>query len=171
MNGGGMTVYQRTGTDPYAVPELPRRIRQPRFTPAPAITAAADPGLLERVAHDLRHMDDEPGTEPRYASVFDMLTGHPVEDRRDVRPPAPEPEPGSTRLLDYLTDLLDDAAEGAARRLSEPCEACPAKLGGWCEECMAALERAARDSRLAELLESAPDDRAVVAVLLAEGWR
>lgn len=86
-------------------------------------------------------------------------------------PPVAEAEQDGTWLLDFLGDLLDDAAEGAGRRISEPCESCPRKLAGWCEECQDALARAARYSRLAELVEAAPGDRAAVLVLMAGAWR
>lgn len=108
-----------------------------------------------------------PGASLGSAASFDAFAdGH----QHAPVPPA-EPEADSTWLLDFLGDLLDDAAEGAGRRISEPCSSCPGKLSGWCEECQDALARAARYSRLAELIEAAPADRAAVLVLMAGAWR
>jgi hypothetical protein len=116
-----------------------------------------------------------PGATLRPAPLFDAFAdaGHRADPQPSAVLPvaAPEPEPDSVWLLDFLELLLDDAAEGAGRRIGEPCPNCPGTLSGWCEDCQDALARAARYERLAELVEAAPGDRAAVLVLMAGAWR
>jgi hypothetical protein len=111
-----------------------------------------------------------PGASLGPASLFDATVSAHYGSGLEPAAPVAEPEPDSTWLLDFLGDLLDDAAEGAGRRLTTACPTC-AKLPGWCEECQVALAKAATYSRIAELIEAAPGDRGAVLVLMAGVWR
>lgn len=110
-----------------------------------------------------------PGASLGSAPLFDAFAS--ARDGADSQPaPVTEPETDSTWLLDFLGDLLDDAAEGAGRRITGPCPKC-AEIEGFCEDCQDALARCARYCRLAERIEGAPDDRDAVLALMAGAWR
>lgn len=150
----------------------------PRRTPGATLNGHVPPRasfapiaaeLLRLAADGIRHMDDTParGAEPLFAAAH--------ADHYGTRPqPAftPHPDPvtlplNGTHLQLFLSSLLGDAAEGAGRRITEPCESCTGTMAGWCEDCAGALARAAAYERLATLVGAAAGDREAFRVLLA----
>jgi hypothetical protein len=155
------------------VAEFPRRV--PGATLGGHVPPAASftpffPELLRQAAEGIRHLDDAParGVEPLFAAAH---ADHYGTAPRPAFTPHPEPESLSlngTHLQLFLSGLLSDAAEGAGRRITDPCESCTGSVAGWCGDCSGALARAATYERLAEMIGSAAGDREAFRVLLAE---
>lgn len=148
----------------FAVLDKARENGQPYATALAMAPAATGPLPVQDTLGAAR------GRAPLFDATFGAHYG--TGPQPSAAPPAAaaEPEPDSTWLLDFLGNLLDDAAEGAGRRITTACPSCTS-ISGWCEECQDALARAAQYSRLAELVEGAAGDRAAVLVLMAGAWR